>query len=81
MKILDKSMVWARGVRSLLCLLLVIFAISCKQTNLSDEVISITVKGDSNCIINKLNIVKINVFIVVQTYIDILIYNRKLESN
>ena len=59
MKILDKSMVWARGVRSLLCLLLVIFAISCKQTNLSDEVISITVKGDSNCIINKLNIVKI----------------------
>ena len=59
MKILDKSMVWARGVRSLLCLLLVIFAISCKQTNLSDEVISITIKGDSNCIINKLNIVKI----------------------
>lgn len=59
MKILDKSMVWAGGVRSLLCLLLVIFAISCKQTNLSDEVISITIKGDSNCIINKLNIVKI----------------------
>ena len=59
MKILDKSMVWARGVCSLLCLFLVIFAISCKQTNLSDEVISITVTGDSNCIINKLNIVKI----------------------
>ena len=36
MKILDKSMVWARGVRSLFCLLLIVFVPACKQSNVSN---------------------------------------------
>jgi len=36
MKILDKSIVWARGVRSLLCLLLIVFVPACKQSNVSN---------------------------------------------
>ena len=36
MKILDKSIVWARGVSSLFCLLLIIFVPACKQSNVSN---------------------------------------------
>lgn len=36
MKILDKSIVWARGVRSLFCLLLIVFVPACKQSNVSN---------------------------------------------
>ncbi|MGP1415505.1 MAG: leucine-rich repeat protein [Treponema sp.] len=36
MKILDKSIVWARGVRSLLCLLIIVFVPACKQSNVSN---------------------------------------------
>jgi putative uncharacterized protein (fragment) len=36
MKILNKSIVWARGVRSLLCLLIIVFVPACKQSNVSN---------------------------------------------